>query len=328
MARKTKGQQLAERTIQAHLGQLSRHVETRGLRGVRRLYRLTRASLQERLRKAAGGSSEITPLILQAMLEQTELVLGASADELRALLGDVSSKSAELGLTQATKEYATLAKHFRGTTPVLDFDTPAVMQGLVENVDSSLLVRHRLRTQTWSQAAIARMEERMSIGAMSGQNVDELIGEIASDEKLAEERWRAERIVRTESAYAHGAGKQRAMQEADALVEQPLYKRLIETIDNRTGDDSFLLKGQTVPVDEPFTWKRKRGGGWVVEPYMWPPNRPNDRAVAIPWDLTWEDSEENRPLSLAELRTAQPTRWRKTTGVAIPPGHKPGKSYR
>ena len=38
----------------------------------------------------------------------------------------------------------------------------------------------------------------------------------------------------------------------------------------------------------------------------------------------WEETEEERPLTRAELYAARPTRWRSTIGVRIPPGHRPG----
>lgn len=56
-----------------------------------------------------------------------------------------------------------------------------------------------------------------------------------------------------------------------------VYKRLAATHDKRTGDDSRLLDGQTVPLDQPFEdW-------WYGGTYDHPPNRLNDREVVTPW---------------------------------------------
>ena len=62
------------------------------------------------------------------------------------------------------------------------------------------------------------------------------------------------------------------------------------TIDDRTGDDSKQLDGQTVPVDRPFVWHVKDSKGaptGKVVYYMQPPNRPNDREVVVPWRPGW-----------------------------------------
>ena len=137
------------------------------------------------------------------------------------------------------------------------------------------------------------------------------------------ERWQSERIVRTESHYAHQSAKHRSIELTAKVLDEPLWKRLIETFDDRTGDDSFLLHGQTVPADKPFRWKHKKQGRWIVTDFMHPPNRPNDRGVMIPWDPTWKPMRGEKPLTQAQLRAARPTRWRKTPGVEIPPSHNP-----
>jgi hypothetical protein len=212
---------------------------------------------------------------------------------------------------------------------VIDIDVPAVLAGLIKDVESSLLRRHSIQSRTWSLNALRQIEETLSVGAMAKKPMGQITKEItAKTGLLAQEEWRAERIVRTEMAYAHGAAKHESMTRTRDEVEPRLHKCLLETFDNRTGDDSFLLHGQMVPVDKPFSWKHKRGGQWVVTEFMHPPNRPNDRSVAIPWDPEWKLTKTEKPLNRAELAAAGPTKWRKKVGVKIPPGHKPGKPYR
>lgn len=137
--------------------------------------------------------------------------------------------------------------------------------------------------------------------------------------------------MRTELAYAHGATKQEALTETAKEFEDsgdPIMKKLIETFDDRTGDDSFVVHGQTVLVGQPFEYKRKRGGGWVLVRFMHPPNRPNDRSVIIPWRKSWDaDATIEKPLTIQQLRSARTTRYRKHIGVDVPPGHKPGQAY-
>jgi len=132
-------------------------------------------------------------------------------------------------------------------------------------------------------------------------------------------------------AYAHGATKFAAIKKMrDEDGQDNLRKKVLENYDDdRVGDDSILIHGQVVDVDAPFTWKTKRGKAWVLKEFMFPPNRPNDRGVVIPWDPDWDDDadEHEEARTIEELESAPPTRWRKEVGVEIPPGHKPGESY-
>lgn len=321
------GKNLAEKVFQAHLEQLSRHVERNGVGGLRKLYAQARGEIVARLRKFGTGSKQAEAVQLRAMLAQVDAVMENLGKEVAKLLQDTGRASVELGAQHGVDEFRVLAKQFTGTVPIVNVDVPATFGGLVKGVDRSLLRRYRRQAQTWSLRAIDRIEQQLKVATMTGQQMDRVVDEVLGLKGFEGERWQAERIVRTEAAYAHGASKQRAMELTQEELGGPLHKRLIETFDDRTGDDSFLLHGQTVPIDKPFRWKAKRGGKWVVIDYMHPPNRPNDRAVVIPWDPTWEETPEESPLTKAELRAARPTRWRKHAGVQIPPGHKPGKPY-
>lgn len=60
-----------------------------------------------------------------------------------------------------------------------------------------------------------------------------------------------------------------------------MYKRLVATHDKRTGKDSLVLDGQTVPLDQPFQ------DFWYGGTYPYPPNRLNDREVVTPWRDLW-----------------------------------------
>lgn len=320
---------LAAKLIGAHAKQLERQIENEGVRGLGSLYKDARAELISRLSKV-GAKAKPSQLELQAMISQADAVMRTLGERQGKHLKDISSRVVELGVEQASEEYSQLAKRITGTTPVLDLARGAQLRGLVADVDSSLLRRHSLQIGTWTNGAVLGMEQQMSTGFMSGKPVYSMINELMEKQGLLEhERYKAERIIRTEGMFSHGAARYSAIREArDELGDARMMKRLVETFDDRTGDDSFVLHGQTVKVDQPFTYKFKRGGSWMVKEYQHPPNRPNDRAVVIMWDPEWPDEELERPLSRFELAVAPPTRWRKTLGVEVPPGHKPGKPYR
>lgn len=318
----------ARQLIELHVRQLDRHIERNGVRGLNHLYRQARADIVERLGRYATSTSPSDAATLRAMLDQVDTVMEQLGSAIERQLKSQGRTAQELAARQSIAEYQKLENYYRGTTPVLDLDAPAVFGGMIDKVEPSLLRRYRLQTQSWTIGAIRQSEKILTQQSMIGRPLFETVSTLT--DALDTERWKAERIVRTELSYAAGVQKQQAMEDTakELGVQRQLQKKWIETFDDRTGDDSFLMHGQTVGVSEPFTWKRRKSGGWEIVKIMGSPNRPNDRSTVIPWDPEWDATELERPLSIAELRTARTTRWRATPGVVVPPGHRPGLPYR
>lgn len=310
---------LAEETLLKHFEDLGKHVERDGVKGLQKMYAEARGELQHRLKSVGKGDQSVGAQQLRAMLKQVDAVSAKLGKGLSELLKDKGKSAAELGAQQGLDEYKVLAETFTGTEPVVKVAEPATFKGLVKGVDRSLLRRHQNQSKAWTLGAINQMEQKLAMASMTGKSISEATDDIMGEDGFEGERWRAERIVRTEMAYAHGAAKQRAMEKTAQETKKPLHKKLIETFDDRTGDDSFVLHGQVVPIDEPFKWRTRRGGVWVTIEYMHPPNRPNDRAVVIPWDPDWTPTAAERPLTTAQLGSAPTTRWRKHAGVQVPP---------
>lgn len=328
--RRTVKTTFAERLFKAHLAQLNRHYRQNGIKGLERLYKEARADLYQQLLEAGGPTSKTpTATQLKTMIAQADAILSLFGKRIFEHLKDIGSTTAELGISHGIEEYSKLEKHFTGTTPVLPIDKAAAQRGLVRDLNSSLLKRYQLVSKTWTSQTIQNVEQALSLGTLTQKPMEKIIDDVMGKTGvMSDERYKAERIVRTETANAHNASKFQAMQRTKEDLEVPLHKKLIETIDDRTGDDSFIIHGQSVPIDQPFAYKYKKRGVWVVKQYMYPPNRPNDRAVVIPWDPEWPETDREKPWTKGELRKAPPTRWRDTVGVEIPPGHVPGEPAR
>ncbi len=327
-----KSSKLAQDTFQASINQLDRFIEKDGVVKTREFLREMKTMLRSRVAAAGGkGSTTATAVQYRAMLAQVEAILQRTNRQIEVMLENKSKTAARLGARHAVSEFKALELHFSGTTPVLGLDRAAVLSGLVDGVAASRIGSQARSVQAWGLNTINAVERYMSLAVASGVPVQDMVRGIAGRTGvLSDELWKAERIVRTELAYAHGASKQQALVDtADELGDDdPLMKRLIETFDSRTGDDSFVIHGQTVPVDKPFEYKRKVKGGWRLIRFMHPPNRPNDRAVVIPWRKSWDETATiEKPLTLQQLRSARTTRYRKHVGVDVPPGHKPGQPY-
>jgi hypothetical protein len=111
------------------------------------------------------------------------------------------------------------------------------------------------------------------------------------------EWWRAERIVRTELAYAYSA----TQRDGIAATGGGLYMRWTELVDDvshakldpRVGADSVALHGQVALPGEVFRMPPgARGVDESLASGEWehPPNRPNDRSCIMPWRPEWPEA--------------------------------------
>ena len=90
--------------------------------------------------------------------------------------------------------------------------------------------------------------------------------------------------------YAKLEGMQRAKED----FVPDLKKTLMHPIDSRTGEDSKQLArvNPTIAIDKPFvfTFRRKLKSGEIKterREFMFPPDRPNDRAILVPFRNEW-----------------------------------------
>lgn len=119
-------------------------------------------------------------------------------------------------------------------------------------------------------------------------------------------RYWAERIVRTEVAYAYN-GASHATLQASVGAGLPLKKKILAHFDNRTAADSIAVHGQVRDVDDLF----QDGAG---RRYKHPPARPNDRETVIPWSEDWDETPSTRPPTKRDERGAVKT----ATGQGTP----------
>ncbi len=114
----------------------------------------------------------------------------------------------------------------------------------------------------------------------------ELLKEI--DEALHHEWWKVERVSNTETAQAFNVVR------TDAIEALGMWQRWTELVDDNTGkpfddrvgEDSMVLHGQVTKVGDLFIMPpvKQAPPSMVGDEYDGPPNRPNDRAVLLPWE--------------------------------------------
>lgn len=275
--------------IRLHRAQLMGLMERRGVGRLRKLYAEAEAEVVGKLRKLtrAGRGATFSAHHYRMVLTQVRDGIQQLEQGMRAQLGRESRTAGMLAHRQVVEAIKSGTKKFSGHTPVLRAEQAAVAKGIYEGVEPSLLKRHASSVARYGAPTIRAVEHQMALSLTSGDNVHDAVTRV--QDAIAGERWRAERIVRTEMSYSFGVTKQASMVELRREIPQ-LKKRLVATWDDRTGKDSKELDGQTVDVHQPFVWHVKDSHGnptGKVVHYMQPPNRPNDREVVIPWRPGW-----------------------------------------
>jgi hypothetical protein len=284
-------------TMANHRRTLDRLADKKNLKGMQRLYTSAQSALEKKLADAIKSGRKDTMTVyqmtqLKAQIREGQARIAASmANAMKPLTKDTQAEA----IRQAAKTITTLEKKFTGAELVLPLEEAATFSGLIEGRSSSLIRMSQTSFARYGSTLTAKMEQELATSLMTGETpmdaIDRVMG-VASNEW-----WQAERIVRTETAYAFNASHADAIEEASSELPD-LYQRWTEYVDDKTGqpldarvgEDSLVLHGQVVQA----------GGQFIMPPdprvsqKMWnqrydhPPNRPNDRAVLLPWRKGWD----------------------------------------
>lgn len=253
---------------------------------------LSRLKVLERAHKGQTFQAHHLRMVLVQVEQGLKMFHGALDVNLRGA-GKIAVALAPRHLVNAVKK---LEKQFTGHAPILQVEQAAVVRGIYKKVTPSLLDRYQKSWEFYTRPVVEKVKLELAQALLQGDTVDDAVERVAgTDGVFAAERWRAERIVRTELSYSYGVTQQAAIAEMRRRDVPDLQKKLIATFDDRTGDDSKELHGQVREADEPFVWTRVTKKGAETIRYMMPPNRPNDREVVIPWRPDWTDSSITAP---------------------------------
>jgi len=282
--------------LRIHRAQLQGLVELRGVKRMRALYEDARQDIQDKLRRLARQhrGQTFSAHHLRSVLAQVEDGVRFFANGMEGQLQKDGRTARSLAANHVVSEVKKFSKTFTGVTPVLQVEQIARMRRVVGGAEPTLLRRFAKSKALYGVPTIRAIEDGLAMSLATGETLDDAVDRVADTDGIFEgQRWRAERIARTELAFNYGLTKQRTMEELRVDVPH-MQKKLIETMDNRTGEDSEILDGQIVDVDQPFVYNPPPGKKGYP-PFMQPPGRPNDRAVTIPWDPAWGDDDRLVP---------------------------------
>jgi hypothetical protein len=161
-----------------------------------------------------------------------------------------------------------------------------------------------LGSKTWSglKASFEKETRASDLVALSGELMDQ-------------QAWKVDRLVRTEASYGYNLAQAAALKAFPTEPGSLLWGRWTERVDDlsgrplddKVGLDSLVLHGQVARPGGVFTMPddHRAPARLIGQSWAHPPNRPNDRAVLLPWQRDWGVSgwilQANRRIDLAAL---------------------------
>lgn len=254
-----------------------RGLETKEADRIMKLYKRVRQDLRDRLDTLPSGS--FSAQHARSALLQVEQALAEMNRILTKEMGDSGTSAAELGVKHLIKEIKTWDREFIGAATPISLDAVRI----ATDTKNFLFNKYEASISSYSESLRSRIANGIAQSAVEGVTADELIGRLGRT--MLGEEWRLQRMVRTELQGVYSLGKLNGMLDLRENEMPDLMKTLYHPMDNRTGKDSKWLNSHNpiVPVDEPFD--ESSTGKEVI--YMYPPNRPNDRAIMIPYRKAW-----------------------------------------
>lgn len=258
------------------------------------------------------GTKDLKFTEAQALLYRQQIRLAQKYLDER-LLGHTHAqalKAVATGTAATVKLLTTLEKRFTGISKPLQLESQQMQDNIVRGLGSSLLRQNVASVGRYSAAMIGDFERVMRVGALSGMTQHQVISKLVAQGELGgikaaslnaaepayfpkpagyvTRRYWAERIVRTETAYAYNAANQATISTARVTDFPDMQKKILAHFDNRTAPDSIYVHGQIRPVAGLF----HDGAG---REYLHPPARPNDRETVIPWRPVWHELPATAP---------------------------------
>lgn len=271
---------------------------------------LLEARLLREAKLHGGLTARFTGASAMAYQRQVRLLSQFVTQRLAGMTREQALAAMQTGYDSAVSTLGSMEAAYSGISSPLRIGSALVMENALAPTRSSLLQRSATSVDRYGGQMIREFERTVQTGLVMGASQDEMVRALVGKggptglvsmravelpdgtvkrlrlEHIPEGLFRrhkfwAERIIRTEVAYAQNAGNHSAMLEARKDFPD-LQRKILAMQDDRTAADSKGVHGQIRDLDKPFM----DGAGRV---YMHPPARPNDREVMIPWRAHYEE---------------------------------------
>ena len=276
--------------IERHTRELA-NLDESEQREIIELYRRLRRSLVTRLRASLAvekqsGEARFSSQKLRGTLAQLEAAISQFSVEFNKRVEGHWSKGAELSISHLEEQIAVFDETFAGAvTPI---NIPGI---LIANERKNYLVNnYQASINRWSQFTREKLADDLQAALVTQETTQETIGRMIGDWQAKE--WQLRRIVRTELHNVYNTSKIPGLQSAQSQIPD-LRKALLHPMDHRTAEDSTYLAelNPIIPIDEPFkyVWQPSPTSKKYYREFMAPPDRPNDRAVLVPYSARWDN---------------------------------------
>lgn len=256
------------------------------------VYRRVQMVLRKRLAAWSGyrNQDRFTAQRLRGVLLQVEEALKMWESSLFDSLGFGVRDTSIFALDNLRSEIEAYEKHFTGAVLAIDLDALRI----ATDTTNFLVNQYSVSFQRWSRESRDRIASSLQEGIASEATAEQMIGGLLGS--WSDHEWELRRIVRTELHNVYNVSKIRGMQELRSRQLPDLKKALLHPMDRRTADDSKLLARMNpiVDLDKPFRYIYSPPGSSkeYYREFMAPPDRPNDRAILIPYRESWDDDRD------------------------------------
>lgn len=283
-----------------HLRALDDLIERGSVPRMRKLYTGAIQELEQKL--AASIKDKHSPFTVQqtqSLLAQAKHGLARLSASLGTALGEQTAKTQHASAERLVKDIKRLEKAASGAIVRLPIEQASRFAGIVDKRRTSLLKLNKTSMAKYGATVVGKIEQALAMSLLKGEAGYAAVSSVA--ETMNMEWWRAERIVRTETAWAYNATQMDATAEASKQFPNMMMRWVefvtdvsLQKMDDRVGDDSVVMHGQLAKPGTYFTMPMfPPRAGLKISPSLrgkqWtnPPNRPNDRAVLQPWRPGW-----------------------------------------
>jgi hypothetical protein len=268
---------------ETHIQQLQ-ELEERQSKRILASYRVIRHELRERLRRLPPGSFSAQQA--RGTLYQIETAIRKMNDSLLQGMYSAAYDIAGQGVEDLAEEIKAFEKEFRGAVVPINVRAAAI----ATETQNYLLPKYEASIKAYGDDLIEQMGGQLATALISQDNLYKTTADMAraADGFFAGEEWKLLRIARTELHNVYGAAKVSGMMDLQQKQMPDLKKALIHPIDSRTAQDSLYLKwlNPIMPISEPFIYEWPARSG-KIRVFQHPPDRPNDRAILVPYRDSW-----------------------------------------
>lgn len=263
--------------VETHIQKLQK-LEQEDARRLLKEYKRIRQDLRDRL--DVLPSDTFTAQQLRGVLVQVEAAISAMERSLIDILFTVSHETSQKSIEDLLEEIERFEDEFTGAVTPIDIDQVLI----ATDTRNFLINRYESSVKAYSADVRQTITQHVSQAAIEEISMSELIRRLSR--YMIGEEWKLQRIARTELHHVYNLAKMRGMGEIRDKFIPNLKKTLIHPMDGRTGDDSKKLAqiNPIIPIDEPFRYNYK--GKERV--FSVPPDRPNDRAILVPYREEWD----------------------------------------